>query len=127
MPCSKIRWLFIFFTTTLAAPTPVAPHEPNPGPFAALLNDMAKDPHGALHLGPDGVLRSLAANGTVIDQRAHPETAPPLRRSPADMDPEEVLGACSPPLACHNSTTCGDGCGSCTYLGFFPYGLCLAG
>ncbi|KAK7432146.1 hypothetical protein QQZ08_001438 [Neonectria magnoliae] len=111
MPCSKIRWLFVFFiltfATSLAAPTPVAPHEPNPGPFAALLSDMAKEPHGALHLGPDDVLRSLAANGTVIviDQRTRPEAAPPGSRSPGDTDPEEVLGACSPPLACRNSTT----------------------
>ncbi|KAH7140692.1 hypothetical protein EDB81DRAFT_62266 [Dactylonectria macrodidyma] len=44
----------------------------------------------------------------------------------AQVEPE-ILGACSPPHACRNSTSCGDGCGSCTYLGFLPFGLCLAG
>lgn len=51
---------------------------------------------------------------------------------PADADPGVLIGAeimaeCTPPLACWNSTSCSGGCGACTYLGFFPYGLCLSG
>ena len=51
----------------------------------------------------------------------------PYGTDPAFVPPEIVGGGCSPPLACRNSTTCGGGCVSCTYLGFFPYGLCLSG
>ncbi|KAH8669984.1 hypothetical protein BGZ61DRAFT_537564 [Ilyonectria robusta] len=161
MPCPKALWFFIFvlLTASLAAPTPNhkdAPLKCHPNSFAAVLGTLAKDPDGALRLGPDGILRSFAVNGSVIDSRnlsastfpsfasdtvlrrrranTHPSpmtTVPPpgIRfggTGPSQIDPE-MLGECSPPLACHNSTSCGGGCGSCTYLGFFPYGLCLAG
>lgn len=52
---------------------------------------------------------------------------PPPSSTALPIPPDLLLGPCSPPLACRNSTTCGTGCGACTYLGFFPYGLCLAG
>ncbi|KAH7000228.1 hypothetical protein EDB80DRAFT_106397 [Ilyonectria destructans] len=162
MPGSKVLWFFMFFvllTASLAAPTPNhrdSPLKYHPNSFAAVLGILAKDPDGALRLCPDGILRSFAANGSVIDSRnlsasrfhgfasdtmlrsrranTHPsptKTVPPpsIRlegTGPSQIDPE-ILGECSPPLACHNSTSCGGGCGSCTYLGFFPYGLCLAG
>ncbi|KAL6364960.1 hypothetical protein LRP88_00935 [Fusarium phalaenopsidis] len=45
----------------------------------------------------------------------------------AEVVHPEILGECAPPVACWNSTTCGGGCGACTYFGFFPYGLCLSG
>ncbi|KPM35683.1 hypothetical protein AK830_g10871, partial [Neonectria ditissima] len=100
---------------SLAAPTPrieVAPRQPKPGSLTALLSTMAKDPRGALHLAPSGVLRSFAASGAVIDHRRAPEFAPLLRRLPGpEVDPD-ILGECSPPLACRNSTTCGGACGS---------------
>lgn len=148
-----------FRLQSLAAPTPNHKDPPlkyHANSFAAVLDILAKDPNGALRLGHDGILRSFAANGSVIDshnpgaskfhgfapdavlhsRRANSHmspttTVPPpgIRLEgvgPAQIDPE-ILGECSPPLACRNSTSCGGGCGSCTYLGFFPYGLCLAG
>lgn len=144
-----------------------------PGPLPSILRTMAKDPNGLLRVGTDGVLRSFAANASVLDYRhlssaqTHglapdgrgvlseaailhsPRGAVKGRASaagagrpvgvgvPAAMstDPAEaaevvhpeILGECAPPVACSNSTTCGGGCGACTYFGFFPYGLCLSG
>ncbi|KAM0431077.1 hypothetical protein ACHAPT_005715 [Fusarium lateritium] len=169
--------LFIFFfSMVLAAPEAtlgdnVSAHpllKYTPGPLPPILRTMVKDPQGLLRVGPDGVLRSFAANASVLDYRhlssAQTHGLAPdgrgvlseeaiLRRGggrgrasaagagrlvgvPAarSTDPAaaqvvhpEILGECAPPVACWNSTTCGGGCGACTYFGFFPYGLCLSG
>ncbi|KAM5353883.1 hypothetical protein ACJ41O_000533 [Fusarium nematophilum] len=156
-----------------------------PGPLPFLLRTILKDPHGMLRIGRDGVLRSYAADASVLDYRhlssdqthglapdgrgvlseaAIFRSLPPLLATPTTtprdrgrdysaaagaglgavgvgvfaaaaarstdpaavaVDPE-ILGECAPPVACWNSTTCGGGCGACTYFGFFPYGLCLS-
>ncbi|KAF4980298.1 hypothetical protein FZEAL_3669 [Fusarium zealandicum] len=141
-----------------------------PGPLPSLLRTIIKDPDGSLRIGPDGVLRSFAANASVLDYRHlssaqthglapdgrsvlsqaalfHPPATPTTKTGRAaaglgvgagylaarSTDPAatvvdpEILGECAPPVACWNSTTCGGGCGACTYFGFFPYGLCLTG
>ncbi|KAF7552162.1 hypothetical protein G7Z17_g4520 [Cylindrodendrum hubeiense] len=77
MESHKILLLFIFFvlalTTSFAAPTTnhggAAPLRYSPGSFAAVLDTIAKDSHGALRLSHDGILHSFAANGSVIDSR----------------------------------------------------------
>ncbi|CAM1510203.1 Fc.00g005380.m01.CDS01 [Cosmosporella sp. VM-42] len=78
---------------------------------------------------PDG--RAMLAEDALLHPRAAPSYAGPAvprGTGPAFVLPPEIVGGgCSPPLACRNSTTCGGGCVSCTYLGFFPYGLCLSG
>ncbi|RTE75181.1 hypothetical protein BHE90_010353 [Fusarium euwallaceae] len=171
----------LFFGMVLAAPDAALgdnmPAHPllkyTPGPLPSILRTMVKDPNGLLRVGTDGVLRSFAANASVLDYRhlssaqTHglapdgrdvlseaailhsPRGAVKGRASaagagrpvgvgvPAAMstDPAEaaevvhpeILGECAPPVACWNSTTCGGGCGACTYFGFFPYGLCLSG
>ncbi|KAJ4174972.1 hypothetical protein NW754_005391 [Fusarium falciforme] len=40
-----------------------------PGPLPSILRTMVKDPHGLLRIGTDGVLRSFAANASVLDYR----------------------------------------------------------
>lgn len=47
-----------------------------PGPISSVSKDLIRDIHGASNVGKDGVLRSFASNGTVIDYR--------------QLDPEQV-------------------------------------
>ncbi|KAF4467245.1 hypothetical protein FALBO_5887 [Fusarium albosuccineum] len=76
----NILSLLVLFGMALAAPPSPLGDTPKetqthpllkytPGPLPSLLRTIVKDPHGALHIGPDGILRSFAANSSVIDYR----------------------------------------------------------
>ncbi|KAF5009823.1 hypothetical protein FDECE_3982, partial [Fusarium decemcellulare] len=80
MRLQNILSLLVLFCMALAAPPSPLGDTPKetqthallkytPGPLPSLLRTIAKDRHGALHIGPDGILRSFAANGSVIDYR----------------------------------------------------------
>jgi hypothetical protein len=174
------------------APTPTIRHVEG-DPFDVIAS-LEKEWNGIVAVGADGVLRSFAYEGHVIDYRQLDQTQhqafarifsnpsipvphsridvdsvsfadgrtvvdhdklmnPPIDTTPLPFlnriiiknpEPKVMLRAlmplfsatpsrkdgktCSPPLYCTDSSTCtGGGCSVCTWIGWFPYGMCLGG
>lgn len=66
---SLLSLVSAFPSTTTTATSDVSTNRYVPGPFRAVTQELKMDKYGALNVGPDGVLRSFAPDGTVLDFR----------------------------------------------------------
>jgi hypothetical protein len=97
-------------------------------------------PQGTLVLdGDDGAIHSLAQDGSVLGTRALTPTelhsvADIFSAAAASAEPpdnrNDGLGAggdsqtCSPPISCVRNSVCPNECAGCTFVSWFPYGVC---
>jgi hypothetical protein len=112
------------------------------GQVEADTSPFPASPQGNLALDSDsGAIRSLAPDGSVLGTRA---LTPAELHSVADIFSADAaaaaeppvrdndgLGAsgdsrtCNPPISCDRNSNCPNECAGCTFVSWFPYGMCV--